>query len=104
MEALAYAVALRDRIYKLARHQSSVSCSCNQAKLILMHLEAGMAAGCVTWLQAPGRSQIIRTTTAPHEVEKKLHELELLSLQGDSNETLHTYNHAKDHENAQMDQ
>lgn len=61
-----------------------------------MHLEAGMAAECVTWLQAPGRSQRTRTTTAQHEVEKKLHELELLSLQGDRSKTqcspaLHTY-------------
>lgn len=38
---------------------------------------------------------------APHEVEKTLHELELLSLQGDSSETqcspaLPTYHHPKD--------
>lgn len=66
-----------------------------------MHLEAGMAVECVTWLKAPGRPQRTRTTTTPHEMEKILHELELLSLQGDSSETqcspaLHTYNHPKD--------
>lgn len=55
--------------------------------LVLMHLEAGMAAGYGTWLQAPGRSQRTRMMTTPHEGEKILHELELLSLQGDSSET-----------------
>lgn len=66
-----------------------------------MHLEAGMAAERVTWLQAPGRCQRTRMTKPPREVDKPLHELELLSLQGDSSETrcspaLHTYHHPKD--------
>lgn len=73
MEAQAYAAALLDRIY-------SVSCSCNQAR---PHSDASRTwGGCRVCVSVTGRCQKTTMTTAPHEVEKTLHELELLSLQG----------------------